>query len=776
MNRRTWGGVVCAGVMTAAFSGWGDVAKWDPAMAVKTAVVTNGVKWIDGKCLPIEGRAFDDVDHYYDRLPKNVTKKVNEGVRAMKHYTSGMIFRFSTDSTKLTFRWIPLPWGDFTLDHMPSSGTSGIDVYRFDAKRGKWMYVKTGRIMDAKKGGSLTIDWTPGTPCLVNLPIYNGIKLFELGIDPEAKIAALGPRKSGIDKPVVFYGTSITHGGCCSRPGLSFVNWIGRDLDVPVVNLGFSGSGRMEFEMSEHLANIDASCYVLDCLWNMKSVASGEARKDSVEENYEPFIRNLRAKRPDVPIVMAESSDVYFGECPRSKHHQAKDRVVKALFKKLRAEGWKNLYWLPKDGMYSGDFEGTVDGNHPNDLGMQTLKNAFGKAVGQALGLVREDECASKVMFTRQRLFPGYDGKMCKIQPSIATDGKGTVLLTWMNLLLTGSDVFYGESMAKSVDGGKTFSPGVDQKIMADTWEGKIRTAYYGNVFYSRRHGRWFGLGAAQRYKNDEEPLDVAPDGKPVTSPMYYAVDPEKGAFVAKRTLDVPFEFCGALPFGQTVECENGDWLVPFYVRPPKKKWNSCYCIIVRYRFTADGLEPVHAGTPLADTSYPRGIVEPSLAKLGDKYYLTLRTDVQGIWAESDDGMTFAKPQPWRWDDGSLLENYNTQQHWLRPDGALYLAYTRKGAHNDHVFRHRAPIFMAKFDPVRKCLIRSTEVVLVPELGARLGNFNVIEPASDEAWLITAEWMQSWKGFRCEDFGSDNSLWLARVKFPPLETEKDQVE
>ena len=149
---------------------------------------------------------------------------------------------------------------------------------------------------------------------------------------------------------------------------------------------------------------------------------------------------------------------------------------------------------------------------------------------------------------------------------------------------------------------------------------------------------------------------------------------------------------------------------------------------------------------------------------------------MQGIWAESDDGMTFAKPQPWRWDDGSLLENYNTQQHWLRPDGALYLAYTRKGAHNDHVFRHRAPIFMARFDPARKCLIRSTEVVLVPELGARLGNFNVIEPASDEGWLITAEWMQSWKGFRCEDFGSDNSLWLARVKFPSLATGKGRVD
>ena len=149
----------------------------------------------------------------------------------------------------------------------PATGVSGIDVYRFDAEKGKWIYVKTGRIWDAKKGGSQSVDWVPGTPCIVNLPLYNGIKSFRLGIDPTAKIEALGPRKSGIDRPVVFYGTSITHGGCCSRPGLAFPSIMGRDLDVPIVNLGFSGSGRGELEMSEHLAAIDASCYGLDCVW-----------------------------------------------------------------------------------------------------------------------------------------------------------------------------------------------------------------------------------------------------------------------------------------------------------------------------------------------------------------------------------------------------------------------------------------------------------------------------------------------------------------------------
>ena len=358
-------------------AGQAEIAKWDPAMAQENAVVADGVKWIDGKFLPIEGRAFDDVDHYYDRLPKNVTTNVNEGVRAMKHHTAGMQFRFTTDSKSLTFKWVPYNSG-LAMDHMPSTGVSGIDVYRFDAAKGKWIYVKTGRIWDAAKGGVLAVKWTPGTPCLVNLPLYNGIRSFTLGIDPAAKVEALPPRKSGVVKPVVFYGTSITHGGCCSRPGLAFPSVMGRDLDVPIVNLGFSGSGQGELEMSEHLAAIDASCYVIDCVWNMSG--------DLMPKRYEKFVRNLRRLRPDVPIVMAEGCDVYC-DTEQSEEIRVRSVYVKPAYDKFVAEGWKKLYFLPAKGQHADDFEGTVDGVHPNDWGMMHIARAFGAVVREALNL-----------------------------------------------------------------------------------------------------------------------------------------------------------------------------------------------------------------------------------------------------------------------------------------------------------------------------------------------------------------------------------------------------
>ncbi len=367
--------------MFAAFTvfagGADDVAKWDPRMAADNAVIdTNGVKWIDGKYLPIEGRMYDDVAHYYSRLPDSLTTNVNGGVRSMRTHTSGMLFRFRTDSSFIIVKMAPLG-GWSSMGHMTEVGTSGWDVYRRDDKLGKWFFVTSEHgsqsvpAEDMKNGRVKYINWRSGEACIINLPLYNGVAEFRLGIAKGAKIESAGPHLGLSQKPVVFYGTSITHGGCCTRPGLGFVNIVGRDLDVPVVGLGFSGSGKMEFELSDVIARIDASCYVLDCLWNMGD--------DMVAKRYEPFIRNLRAKRPGVPIVMAEQCDVY------CKPPCGKDRIIRKLYAKLITEGWENLVYLPKNWMYPGDGEGTVDGCHPNDLGMRSLATAFGGAVKEAL-------------------------------------------------------------------------------------------------------------------------------------------------------------------------------------------------------------------------------------------------------------------------------------------------------------------------------------------------------------------------------------------------------
>lgn len=367
----------------AAFAGEQDITKWDPRMAADKAVVdTNGVKWIDGRYLPIEGRwNLGGTKHYYMRLPDSLTTNVNGGVRAMRDNTSGMLFRFRTDSNFLVLRHTPLH-GWHGMPHMTEVGMSGWDVYRLDKASGKWRFVASnwGARDDAAHPGARLrrIDWTPGDECIINLPLYNGVKEFALGVAPDSRIEAPSPWASGVTKPVVFYGTSITHGGCCTRPGLGFVNIVGRELQVPVYGLGFSGSGVMEYELSDVISRIDASCYVLDCLWNM-SLKEEQSPGRSLEGNYEKFIRNLRAKRPGVPIVMAEHCNVF------GNKKDDRDIFIRKLYEKLVAEGWTDLVYLPNDAMYTGDYEGTVDGCHPNDLGMMSMAKAFSKAVATAL-------------------------------------------------------------------------------------------------------------------------------------------------------------------------------------------------------------------------------------------------------------------------------------------------------------------------------------------------------------------------------------------------------
>ncbi|MBU0606526.1 MAG: exo-alpha-sialidase, partial [Armatimonadetes bacterium] len=131
-------------------------------------------------------------------------------------------------------------------------------------------------------------------------------------------------------------------------------------------------------------------------------------------------------------------------------------------------------------------------------------------------------------------------------------------------------------------------------------------------------------------------------------------------------------------------------------------------------------------------------------------------------------GLTYDEPRPWTFDDGEELGNYNTQQHWVTHSERLHLVYTRRGLNNDHVFRHRAPLVMAEVDPERLCVLRDTERVIIPERGARLGNFAVTDVSPQETWVTVSEWMQTWGPNPydytiCQQYGSDNAVFAGRI-------------
>ncbi len=356
----------------------------------------------------------------------------------------------------------------------------------------------------------------------------------------------------------------------------------------------------------------------------------------------------------------------------------------------------------------------------------------------------------------RKRLFSGFDGTTCKVDPKLMTDGE-TAVLTWTNLLLTGSDVFYDNYAAISRDSGTTFG---EPKALTslDAEKDGIRTHFtIISTYYSKSWKQWLVFGMRMQYSDESEPICV--DGISVGEAVFTRFDPETGDFFGPvREIPLPFPCISACVHGQPLE-ENGELLLSFYLSTQEQ--HKATAMTCRYTLENGSLRLVQAGTPLDGRDYSRGFCEPSVAKLGEHYYMTIRTDEVGLWAESTDGLNFSMPQPWQWDDGSVLENYNTMQRWIRFGDRLYLAYTRKDRLNGHVFRHRAPLYLTRFDEACHCLIREEEVILVPELGARLGNFSVCDLSPVEAVLTTAEWMQP---LGCEKYGSDNSIWAVTVR------------
>jgi len=369
----------------------------------------------------------------------------------------------------------------------------------------------------------------------------------------------------------------------------------------------------------------------------------------------------------------------------------------------------------------------------------------------------------------------GFDKKMCWVHARAgAIPGKGNsqpvAVMTLQKLMLSGSDVFYALNGMRSTDGGITWTEPREhatfsrQLIAYDGKEGLEMAVSDFTPAWHRESGKLLGTGHTVVYENNGV-MHVRPRVTP-----YSVYDPNKQTWSKWKTIQMPKE----AKFGnagagsvQRYDLPNGDILLPIYYKEIGTKLD--FVTVLRCSFDGTDLKYVEHGSELTVLN-GRGLAEPSISHLKGRYYLTLRDDESGYVAVSDDGLNYSTPKKWTFDDGKLLGNYNTQQHWVSHSEALFLVYTRKGADNDHVFRHRAPLFIARVDPDKLQIIRSSEQILVPEKGARLGNFGVAQFSENETWVTVTEWMQT-IGPKYNDpeklikLGADNRVWVAKVKW-----------
>ena len=324
------------------------------------------LSWHDGREFTVEGRGFADTEGPWDRLPARAKAIVPPAVWNLSKNTAGVCVRFVTDAREIHADWD----GGEGMWHMPPSGVSGLDVYERTAAGG-WNYVATG-IPKKDRTVCRIVGDRPGaeTEYLVFLPLYAGVTELKLGFPAGAKVAAAAARPAG-RKPIVFYGTSITQGGCASRAGMSHAAILARQLDREVINLGFSGSGKMEPALADLIAGIDASVYVLECLPNMTM--------EMVEERIDPFVRRLRRDHPATPILLVENL-VKPTEAPQNA-------ALRTVRDRLLAEGITGLHYLPSvNCLHTPGEEGTVDGVHPTDLGFVRIAESYEPVLRKLLG------------------------------------------------------------------------------------------------------------------------------------------------------------------------------------------------------------------------------------------------------------------------------------------------------------------------------------------------------------------------------------------------------
>ena len=345
----------------------------------------------------------------------------------------------------------------------------------------------------------------------------------------------------------------------------------------------------------------------------------------------------------------------------------------------------------------------------------------------------------------------GYDGKRCLVHARCCYT-PDIMVATAQYLDVEGCDLFSGLLMSTSKDDGKTWSEFEFQKGLSPIEEGDLITVGCdATPIHHKKTDKILLLGQTTEYKKGEK---CPTENRRYT--FYSIYDKEKNEFSEMKLIKMPegYERCGN-GSGQSVETENGDLLIPVYYN--KENEPNMYACVLRCSFDGKDMQVLEMGKSLT-IHVSRGLVEPSLIYHKGTYYMTLRNDECGMVAKSDNGLVYTDLQHWKWEDGSLLQNYNTQQHWMKLGDDLYLVYTRRGADNDHVFRHRAPLFAAKVENMR--LVRGSEFVVVQERGARLGNFCATPFKDGKAIVMAAEWMQP-KG--CEAYGSDNSIFISVI-------------
>lgn len=350
-----------------------DIGKLDKNLLVPTTIDAPDCRLYDVRKSPfaIYGLYKPQTEPIFHRMPTDVAKSVSNSVYSLQTHTAGGRIRFSTDSPYVVLK-CKLP-ATHPMPHMPLTGSSGFDLYIDSPDGSESLFYRTFvPPKDMTDGYESKISfYDAGTHYVtVNFPLYNAVNDVYIGIKEGSTLGAGAPYRDY--PPVVYYGSSITQGGCASRPGNSYQAMVGRALNLDHVNLGFSGSAKGEEEMAHYLAGLTMSAFVMDYDHNAPTA-------EHLRATHSKLFGAVRAAHPMLPIVLMSRPD--FPARPASSAYAKnaeRRRVILDTFHEACAKGDRNVYFIDGAGLFLGPNADacTVDGTHPNDLGFARIADA----------------------------------------------------------------------------------------------------------------------------------------------------------------------------------------------------------------------------------------------------------------------------------------------------------------------------------------------------------------------------------------------------------------
>lgn len=340
------------------------------------AVSVSAQKFVDASTLNVCGQTLKSESNPFSRFDPTKYPLPNKHTVQMSTYSTGMYIMFSTDSKNITAKW---KWVKRGLgNNMTPILQRGLDLYI--EKDGKWFFVGVGRPSGNQEKCESTWKLAKNMPegtkkCMLYLPVWSEVTELQLGIDENSSIA---PIESPYRYKVLTHGSSITHGASASRPGMTYAARMSRYLGFEFTNFGFSGECKLQPEFAKIIAETEADAYMFDAFSNPSA--------KEIRERLEPFIKTITEAHPDKPFIFLQThmrEDTLFDEKWLSFNLERR-ATVRELMPQM-AKKYKNVYFLDAENVTSDDYDGTIDGAHPSDLGFTQFINKYQKRVQKIL-------------------------------------------------------------------------------------------------------------------------------------------------------------------------------------------------------------------------------------------------------------------------------------------------------------------------------------------------------------------------------------------------------